>query len=144
MKKLRKYWLLSSDERWLLIQATVLLMIVRLGLWLLPFRWLNALSQRMLAKVSKKSASITIFPDHVVNSVEIATRHLPGRAKCLARALSTQLLLSWYGYTGNLRIGVARNCEEFTAHAWVELGGQVLIGGDSDLSLLTPLPSINL
>ncbi|UBF26555.1 lasso peptide biosynthesis B2 protein [Kovacikia minuta CCNUW1] len=144
MKQLHKVWLLSSHIRFLLIRAFTLLACIRLGLWLLSFRQLNSLIQRVINQDSSKQPSSAISIDDVIWAIETATHYLPGQPKCLARALATQLLLQRYGYRSDLRIGVAINeMGVFTAHAWIERNGQVLIGGGRNLSAFTPLPSFD-
>ncbi len=67
---------------------------------------------------------------------------MPGGAKCLARALTTQVLLNRQGYLPDLRIGVAKaTAGQLEAHAWVEYQGRIVIGQLNDLSRYLPLPS---
>lgn len=54
---------------------------------------------------------------------------MPGGRNCLARALAAELMLGRYGYSSQLKIGVAKTPSgEFEAHAWLESEGRVLIG----------------
>jgi hypothetical protein len=57
----------------------------------------------------------------------------------------TKLLLGRVGYDASVRIGVARSdTGEFQAHAWVESGGEIVIGGsESSLQRYTPLAAAN-
>jgi hypothetical protein len=65
----------------------------------------------------------------VARMVSLAARYGPYRAPCLPEALVGWALLRRIGAPVLLRIGVALNQTRFSAHAWVELGGEVLIGG---------------
>ncbi len=140
MKRLRKFNSLTSGDHRLLLGTFVWLGLVRLGLWLLPFgTW-----RRLLASVSRanpvgaKQGSPTA--GKIVWAVDAASRYMPGGAKCLARALTAQVLMSRRGYSPQLRIGVAKGEEgQLEAHAWVESQGQVVIGHLRDLSRFTPL-----
>ena len=140
MKRLRKFNSLPSGDRLLLISTFVLLGLVRLGLWLLPFgTW-----RRLIASVSqathKRQEVGKTDQGKIVWAVNVASRYMPGGAKCLARALTAQVLMSQYGYSPELRIGVAKGeGGQFEAHAWVEHQGQVVIGYLADLSRFTPL-----
>jgi hypothetical protein len=79
----------------------------------------------------------------IIWAVEISSRWMPGGAKCLARALTTQVLLNQCGYTPNLRIGVAKSVNgTLEAHAWIEYQGHVVMGNLRDLSRFIPLPSL--
>ena len=65
----------------------------------------------------------------IVWSVEAAARVVPGAKSCLPQALAAQSLLLRHGFPSELKIGVARDgAGIFKAHAWVEIGGEVLIG----------------
>ncbi|PSP11168.1 MAG: hypothetical protein BRC56_00960, partial [Cyanobacteria bacterium SW_9_47_5] len=44
----------------------------------------------------------------IVWAVNASSYYLPGRVKCLARALATQILLSRCGYPSHLRFGIVK------------------------------------
>lgn len=78
----------------------------------------------------------------IIWTVNAASRYMPG-VKCLARALTTQVIMSRHGLSGQLRIGVAKTERgKLEAHAWVEYQGRVAIGNLQDLSRFIPLPSL--
>jgi len=136
IRKLRAYRRLSRTERRLAIKSIVLVASVRLGLWLLPFRTI----QRASAYLGRPGGSgSTAGTREIVWAVRLASRYVP-RATCLVQALSTQILLGRHGHAGQVHIGVALDAQrEFQAHAWVESGGEVLIGGSEELDGYTPL-----
>jgi Transglutaminase-like superfamily len=55
-----------------------------------------------------------------------AGRHLPFNASCLEKSLVLCWLLERRGIDAELRIGARKERGAFEAHAWVELGGEVL------------------
>lgn len=62
-------------------------------------------------------------------AITVASRYIP-RATCLVQGLATQVLLAREGIPSDLCIGVAREDPSlFEAHAWVETGGRIVIGG---------------
>lgn len=143
MRQLNKFLSLSTCERFLLGQAFLSLALVRLGMWILPFRWFKPLVHWIMTGVYRKESTPLISAAQVVKCIDRATRYSPGKTKCLARALTAKLLLQHYGYPCTLSIGVAKSgSQQPVAHAWIEHNGQVLIGGNFDLSMLTPLPPI--
>ncbi len=142
MKRLRKFNSLPSGDRLLLISTFVLLGLVRLGLWLLPFgTWRRLIASA--SRTSHKPQSVgKTDQGKIVWAVNVASRYMPGGTKCLARALTAQVLMSRYGYSPELRIGVAKGKGgQFEAHAWVECQGEVAIGYLGNLSRFTPMPS---
>ncbi|MFO0982779.1 MAG: lasso peptide biosynthesis B2 protein [Planctomycetota bacterium] len=67
-----------------------------------------------------------------------AARHIPF-ATCLPQALAAQWLLARAGYRSELKLGIAPGAgRPVDAHAWLELDGEVVIGGP-DVARFTPL-----
>jgi Transglutaminase-like superfamily len=122
----------------------ILMTTIRLGLWLLPFRVLLKLQTKMMSLIHQTSNPTPVDLGKIITCVNLATRYMPGGAKCLARALTTQVLMHHYNYSGELRIGVAKSTTgSLEAHAWIEHQGQVIIGNLEDLSRFIPLPSLS-
>jgi hypothetical protein len=64
------------------------------------------------------------------------------RASCLTQALAATLLLARHGYAATLRVGVAKNEDgSLRAHAWLESGGETLLGGP-DFGTFVQLPPL--
>jgi Transglutaminase-like superfamily len=139
--KLKTLLRMSWGDRFRILITFILLAMIRLGLWLLPFQMLVQGLEKF-GRLASPSLSISI--SHIVWMVNVSSRYMPG-VKCLARALTTKVLLNRYGYSSELRIGVAKNEQgELEAHAWVEYQGKVIVGGLSTLSRFVPLPRLNL
>ncbi|HEY0733679.1 MAG TPA: lasso peptide biosynthesis B2 protein [Herpetosiphonaceae bacterium] len=136
MSLLRKWLRLSPGERRLLLRAWLLLGVIRVALWLLPFRIVHRLPARAQA------ASPCFSIEQIGWAVAIAGVYLP-RATCLPQALAAQVLLRRHGHAADLKIGVARDERgRLEAHAWVESAGRIVIGGSaSTLARYTPLPA---
>lgn len=143
MRKLRRVLRLSPQTSILLLTTFSLLAAVRLGLFLVPFRILLRLLRNINQTSTQPSAKKTDTVRKIVWAVEVSSRYMPGSVKCLARALTTQVLLNWHGYTPDLKIGVAKSAEgRLEAHAWIEYQDRVIIGNLRDLARFIPLPSI--
>ncbi|MCV3215226.1 lasso peptide biosynthesis B2 protein [Plectonema radiosum NIES-515] len=138
--RLFNFFRMGVGDRHLLIMTLVILATMRLGLWLMPFRTLL----KVLAKISRDRSQTTnqVSVGKIAWAVNAVSRYMPG-VKCLARALTTQVLISRYGHSCELRIGVAKG-EKGTleAHAWVEYQGRVAMGYLPDLCRFIPLPSL--
>ncbi len=134
MRRRDKLRCLSWQQRRVLMYAFLLLSAIRLALWLLPFGNIRRqLKTVMSVWVCEKTGPISV--KFIVWAVAIAGRYTPGSAKCLARALTTQLLLNRYGHRHQLHIGVAKNSSQvLEAHAWIEYQGQAIVGGLSNLA----------
>jgi hypothetical protein len=140
MRRFDKLRLLPWQKRRVLLYAWLLLNTIRLSLWLFSF---GTVRQQLSAAMSLWVCRETVKPvsvGFIVWAVTVAGRYSPLGAKCLARALTTQLLLNRYGYQHNLHIGVAKSDSQMLeAHAWIEYQGQVVVGGLSNLSRFKPL-----
>lgn len=140
MKQVLKLLRLINKDRNLLINTFILLGLIKLGLWLLPFQTLR----QILGSISQPNAKLDQTSlSKIIWAVNVSTRYMPSGAKCLARALACQVLMTRRGYSPELRIGVAKSDEgKLEAHAWVESQGQVVIGYLKDLPRFTQLPSL--
>jgi len=102
----------------------------RIGLWVLPFGTLR----RLLPWVADHLPSPRLprpSPVVVARSVGAASRAVP-RATCLVQALATWGLLRHREIPGELHLGVRPQATsgDLGAHAWVEVAGKVVIGGE--------------
>ncbi len=148
-----------SSRKWLWLRALGLVAAMRLGLWVLPLRSLQVLAARLArgrysAPIPMQNTSAQVAaadqepqqPQVLAASAAQAERDLsratsraarlvPG-ASCLTQALALQVLLGRRGLGSRLCIGVRKgSAGGFEAHAWVERGGRVLIGGSSEAAL---------
>jgi len=128
MAKLHKFFLLSPTERRLLLKSTLLLAVIRLGLWLLPMSVQRSLLARLGRLSPVSSFGSTSLVDQITWAVTVAAGYVP-RATCLTQALAAQALLRREGIPTDFRLGVAMDHNgKFQAHAWVERDGQVILG----------------
>jgi hypothetical protein len=68
----------------------------------------------------------------VVWAIERARRAAPGTT-CLTRALAAGWMLRRRGQRARLIIGVKGAAGKLEAHAWLELGGVVIVGGEAEV-----------
>src|SRR5688500_11786021 len=97
MTRLRKFRRLPSQYRRLLVQAAVLLGVVRLGLRLVPFPTWRRLLARLIRAPGGAGAGQAAAIPQVVWAVTTASRYVPA-ATCLAQALAAQALLGRRGH----------------------------------------------
>jgi Transglutaminase-like superfamily len=139
---IRNLMQMSAGDRLLLVMTLILIGGMRLGLLLLPFRTLL----KVVAKISQPHKEISVAREVSVNkiiwAVNAMSRYMPG-VKCLARALTCQVLMNRHGYSHELRIGIAKGeTGKLEAHAWIEYQGHIIIGNLPNLSHFMPLPSL--
>jgi hypothetical protein len=137
----RRLRTLSAADRRLLAEAGLLLVLSRIGLWLLPYPTLR----RALDRVSPSGPEAPReAADRVAWAVNAVARRLPGMT-CLVQSLTAHALLHRRGYRADLRIGVHERASSaarpLEAHAWVECEGRVVVGkvqNLADYTVLTP------
>lgn len=132
-----KFWRMPITEKMLRGKTLLHIVAVRLALWVLPFRTVRNLAQRMAVR-SRRPGSRKVGLDRLIYAVVTTSQYVPG-ATCLTQALAAQILVSRYGYATRLNIGVAKVAPgPFEAHAWLEYDGVVILGGE-DTNRYTPL-----
>ena len=101
-------------------RAWALLLIADVGLRMLPFRQVD----RRLTPRRSETAIDEAAVGRLVWATEAAARHHLYSMRCLPKALCLRWLLGRHGIAAELRIGVARQGGELSAHAWVERQGR--------------------
>jgi hypothetical protein len=126
-RKWRTFWALSGSERWLLLQALLLLPAVVVTLRTAGFRRTYSVLTRLPSngkprpELESRTAART-----VARLVDAAARNCPLSSSCLARSLTLWRLLARQGIGADLRLGVRQEGDRIAAHAWVEYQGAVL------------------
>jgi len=142
MKRLLDFVRLPVEDEWLLIKSFLLLGVVRISLFVLPFssvRWLLLQWKRRTVRADRLDLN---HIRKVTWAIKAASRYVP-RASCLTQGISVVLLLDQLGQLAHLKIGVAKGTSQnLVAHAWVESHGRIVLGNDPNPSyytVLTPL-----
>jgi hypothetical protein len=113
---------LKSANQKLVLKTFFLSYYIRLITWILPFPRVRRIS-RELGNESEKDR---LDAHRLIWSVQVTSPYVY-RSTCLTKALTTQILLDRHHYPSTLRIGVVKE-EEFEAHAWLEMGDEVVLG----------------
>ncbi len=97
-----------------------------------PLRW----ARRLFGPPSGRKPA-TVGPQALARArgvawrVKVTADRLPWASSCLVRAVAGCLLLERRGIRGGvIRFGVSKVDGRLTAHAWLLLGGDVLLGAD--------------
>jgi hypothetical protein len=141
LKHLRQFLRWRPKYQLLFCITFSLLGLVRLGLWCSSFRSLVHWVDRVSFALPHPFQRFSI--QELTWAVEKSTQFTPGGAMCLARALTTKILMKQQGYNAELKIGVTKDAGgTFKAHAWIEYQGKVTIGDLPDLVSFQALPSV--
>jgi hypothetical protein len=114
-------------RRMYLREAAVALVLSRLAVRLLP-------PARLFAWANRPARRIRRFALDEADWVAWAVQHAAARpgmhALCLPRALAAHAMLRRRGIASRLVLGVSRDGGELDAHAWIEVGGKQVVGGE--------------
>lgn len=138
MVKISKFFALPAEQKKLILCAAILLPITDVSLRIFGYRK----TQQALAHICEDQ-KIQTSPDpeqftqaqQIANCVRTAARNGPYRSTCLRESLVTWWLLQRKGISSLLKIGIAKDKDDFKAHAWVELGGTpIIVPDDSQIN----------
>lgn len=135
----RRFFTLERGDRWLVVEAIVLIGLVQAGLRVLPFATLL----RLLAAAKRVRRRARTRHSPIAWAVDRAARLVPGRT-CLTDALAADVMLCRRGYPSFLRIGVKPRrggAGPLEAHAWVESDGSIVAGELETLDEYWRLPT---
>ena len=140
MLKLRTARTFSRHDWWILFQAWFLLLAVDLGLRVLPFPWIQrAVGHGRRGIGNPREREVTGTIQCLGRLVSIAARHHLYRMLCLRRSLVLQWLLCRRGIIADLRFGVQKEADDFSAHAWLEHEGQPISEPQAVAARFAPL-----
>ena len=128
MGALGKVFRLTRDDRWLLLRAFAAVSSASITLRFSPA---HSVLKTISAEIPFASRRTPQTTGRIAWAVAVAARYIPG-SKCLVQAIAGRNLLASYGFPSEIRIGVAKDSKNWlSAHAWVEVDGKTIIGGDT-------------
>lgn len=128
MGSLGKVFKLSRADRWLLVRAFAAVSSAWVAVRIFPA---SAVLKKVSAEIPLPSRHAPQTTGRIAWAVTVAARYIPG-SKCLVQAIAGRNLLASYGFPSEIHIGVAKDSKNWlNAHAWVEVDGETVIGGDT-------------
>jgi len=143
MKTLTKFRRLPSLDRRLLIEASLLLLVARAALRILPFKTIVQWVSRSQAALAFDEEQARALVGRVRWAVQASARHGPGKSVCFPQAIAAHLLLARRGAPSTIYYGVAKTAAgALEAHVWVRAGSLAVVGcaAAPRFTLLTTFP----
>lgn len=115
--------------------------------WVLVFAVPFRRTAAWLGQAGAPGTATVIAPDRISRARSVCRRvarlapRVPWRTSCLVQAVAGCLLLRRRGIAATIRLGVKKGDGALSAHAWLMVGGQTVLGGDVALEF-TPLADI--
>ena len=130
MQRLNNFISSSYQKKKLIIRCLFLLSTIRIGLWVMPFKWIN---DRYGNEESDQEfeANWNVISE-IADTVEACSKYVPG-ATCLTQAFTALRLLRGFDQPCRMAIGAEKQGDGIKAHAWIEVDNQVVIGKHPDL-----------
>lgn len=100
-------------------------LVARVALWVLPYRTVLRLFEPVEGRPVRPYKELR----QTVRVAGWVGRTFLGDMPCLSQALAARWLLSRDGYQSELKLGARMEGGELAAHAWLERGGDVILGG---------------
>ena len=116
----------------LLLEAFLLLGVARLGVLILPFRWLaKSLGGHMQQTDAQLPSADLQLARMVGAAVQSAANYTPWESVCLPQAVAAKWMIKRRRIAGTLYLGVMKDetsPEKLAAHAWLRCGHIILTG----------------
>ncbi len=116
----------ATLRRTYLREAAITLILARIAVRFVPF-------SRIISWANKPPRHINRFAINEVPRIAWAVEKVAARpwmnALCLPQAMAAHAMLRRRGLASRLYLGVARENGLLTAHAWVEIGNNKIVGG---------------
>lgn len=126
MNPVHKLRRLSAPQKRALLKAAIAVAVIRAGMFFIPFRRLERFTRPR--NLSDREARGLDRTQKLVWAVNAAANRIPG-ANCLCRALAARWLMGREGVSATLRLGAAKDGNQFRAHAWLETSsGNIALG----------------
>lgn len=124
---LRGFQTLSTQERWLALEAAACLLWARVVLALFPLTTAVHILRKTTGGETASSASSTGV-EEIKQALCRAARHAPFKAVCLQQAFAAFLMLRRRGLPAAVHFGVRGKGNSMAAHAWTLSGKTPIIG----------------
>ncbi len=133
MNRIRKYLALAPEDRRILNQAFLALVMASASLRVMPLR---RLVRRLPPEVSPASCDPQDYANRTIErvgwAVRVAAGQMPWTAGCLPQAIAAKRLLRREGIVSTLFFGVDRGEKgDLDAHAWLMTEDVDVVGGEA-------------
>jgi hypothetical protein len=138
-----RYVKLPFKEKLVLAEASFFLISIKFLILLFPLRWYKNLlgDQNINADYTPDKLAITIILC-VSRAIARSKKIIPWKNQCLTEAITAKLLLRRRGVNSTLYLGVNRDNNKMTAHAWL-CCGKLFVTGKRGMEKFTVVSSFS-
>jgi hypothetical protein len=117
---------LAWRDRWLVVEALILLALGRATVLFVPFK--RVAPHLGTAQQETPTGAPNAIAAQVAYAIYLVSRHTPWNSNCFAQALAGHLMLRRRRAANTLYLGVYKKNEIFEAHAWLRNGDLIVTG----------------
>jgi hypothetical protein len=129
---LRRFWRLSWQDRFLLLEAILSLAIAGFAIAVLPFRHVGFLAAHPIRRPKLPRRARANKVQRIRWAIITTAARVPWRALCFQQGLAAQFMLRRRGIPSVLYYGAAQDERSgLYAHVWVRDGDVDVIGGEN-------------
>jgi hypothetical protein len=122
----------NRTERMLLLEAFFLLGLARMGVLILPFRWLaKSLGQHMKEDQTPLLPADLKLARMIGAAIRSAANYTPWGSVCLPQAVAAKWMLKRRRIPATVYLGLMKDkttTEKLAAHAWIRCGSIIITG----------------
>ena len=122
----------SISELARFVEAAVALTMAWVAIRLLPFRIVMKSTEFGRASADPSAMSLDAAGHDVRQAIKRAAKRLPWSIVCFPEALAAHWMLRRRGAASTLHYGLRTSPEKLSAHVWVTLAGETIVGEERD------------
>ena len=113
---------LQTIDHLLFVEALIMLALARTVLVFVPFPNLIGF-MKAKAKCGVAVLEVTVCLEQISVAIIKSSRRSLWRPKCFEQALAAKMMMRRRNLQSTISFAVTKNCDKFTAHAWVDCYG---------------------
>lgn len=125
----QRFALLPAAEKLATAEALVVVVGTRVAVGALPRSALSQWVGRAMHEAAGEAGEHADTVGQVCRAIRRASRRVPG-ATCLVQALAGCSMLERRKVRAHVEVGVDKQANALSAHAWLVVGGRVVLGGE--------------
>ncbi len=125
--KISKFINFSTEEKFNFLKYSIYFSFFHLFFWIVGYsNTKKTINHIILPRIQKTDNKVNLKAGHLSEIINISFTNSIFKSTCLERSLFIYFILGLNGIKSNIKIGVDKNGEDLSAHAWVKHGDIIL------------------
>ncbi|HYH13839.1 MAG TPA: lasso peptide biosynthesis B2 protein [Flavisolibacter sp.] len=138
-RKLKRFLQTPFSQKLLIGEAVMLLAFSKVCILFFPLKKIIPYLGNLNCQLTDlPTTNLAIIATNIRNAILSASSNVPWRSVCLDQALCCMLMLRRRKVSHSLCLGLKKDDmhQQLLAHAWIQLGEEILIGGECSRSFI--------